>query len=499
MSTGKKLWKIVVAALLLVPLFAGALGANAAEAGTADVTLHKRVFKDNLPEGLPKVNTGQLDPDFGGEALPGAEFTVYDVTTKYHAAIVGSTQQVAMDSVIADYNATPGAFTALRPAVETSDPAGLAFFANLPLQSGGKDAAYLFVETKTPTNPTITQKAAPFILAMPIFTSLGEDGELNTDIHVYPKNVKADNEKEMTNAGIFDKITIGGVEHPNVQIGDTLSYKLTVQVPADINKATTFVIKDTPDAGMVVADPANIVVTGAGLAAGDYTPTVAPDRKSLEISVDPQKATPGGTITITYDMVLTSDAPVDTSIENHASIEIDGQTTTTITPPPGVITNGKQFIKKDAHTGNPLEGAVFKVYREIPGEDGPDKEWAQFNLVGDTYVFADWGTEAAATPVESADDGMIRLKGMIEGGYYMEEISTPDGYVLLSEPYEFQITNGESLAGEDLEYLLPIDNVPKGLLPSTGGSGIYAFLIIGAMMMGGAYIWFKRSKEQAEV
>lgn len=94
---------------------------------------------------------------------------------------------------------------------------------------------------------------------------------------------------------------------------------------------------------------------------------------------------------------------------------------------------------------------------------------------------------------------MIRLKGMIEGGYYMEEISTPDGYVLLSEPYEFQITNGESLAGEDLEYLLPIDNVPKGLLPSTGGSGIYAFLIIGAMMMGGAYIWFKRSKEQAEV
>ena len=29
MSTGRKLWKIIVAALLLVPLFAGALGANA--------------------------------------------------------------------------------------------------------------------------------------------------------------------------------------------------------------------------------------------------------------------------------------------------------------------------------------------------------------------------------------------------------------------------------------------------------------------------------------
>ncbi|MCT0454124.1 LPXTG cell wall anchor domain-containing protein, partial [Lactococcus cremoris] len=39
----------------------------------------------------------------------------------------------------------------------------------------------------------------------------------------------------------------------------------------------------------------------------------------------------------------------------------------------------------------------------------------------------------------------------------------------------------------------------KGLLPSTGGAGIYAFIIIGAAMMIGAYIWFKKSRQQAEV
>lgn len=498
MNTVKKLWKIIVAALLLVPLFAGALGANADEPApttaptTANVTLHKRVFTDGLPEGLPKENTGLIDEDFGGEALEGAEFTVYDVTERYHTAIVGSTQAAAMADVIAAYNSNPASFTALRPAIPTSDT-GEALFANLPLKSGGKDAAYLFVETKTPASPTITEKAAPFILAMPIYTAKGSAGNLNTDIHVYPKNITKENKKEMTNANIYPKIEINGVKHPNVQIGDKLSYQLTIQVPSDIAKLTSFVVKDTPGTGMVVNNPANVVVTG--LASG-YTITAVPGATSLQVALDPTntdvKNAAGTTITITYDMVLTKDAPVDTSIQNKAEIIINGDTTTTITPPPGVITNGKQFIKKDDHTGKALANAKFKVYRNN-GEGATD--WAQFVKEGDTYVFSAWGTEALATEVTSGTDGMIRLKGMIEGAYHLKETATPEGYVLRTDSVPFQVSNGQS----GPTHLDTVTNVPKGLLPSTGGSGIYAFIIIGAMMMAGAYIWFKRSKEQAEV
>lgn len=494
MSTGKKIWKILIAALLLVPLFAGALGANADEPAptTANVTLHKRVFQDGLPTGLPKENTGLLDENFGGDPLIGAEFTVYDVTTEYHAALVGSTQDAAMTAVITAYNNNPAAFTA-KQTVSTIAPDGTALFSALPLKSGGKDAAYLFVETKTPASPTITQKALPFILAMPIYTAKGSAGVLNTNIHVYPKNITKENKKEMTNASSFTEIEINGVKHPNVQIGDKLSYKLTIQVPADIAKLTSFVVKDTPGTGMVVNNPANVVVTG--LTSG-YTITAVPGATSLEVSLDPTnaavQAAAGTTITITYDMVLTKDAPVDTSINNNATIIINGDTTTTITPPPGVITNGKQFIKKDDHTGKALANAKFKVYRN----DGTGAtDWARFTLEGDTYVFSTWGTQAAATEVTSGTDGMIRLKGMVVGSYHLKETETPEGYVLRTDSVPFQVKNGES----GPTHLDTVTNVPKGLLPSTGGSGIYAFLIIGTMMMAGAYIWFKRSKEQAEV
>ena len=42
---------------------------------------------------------------------------------------------------------------------------------------------------------------------MPIYTAMGSAGQLNTDIHVYPKNVSAENIKEMTNEKYIMKET----------------------------------------------------------------------------------------------------------------------------------------------------------------------------------------------------------------------------------------------------------------------------------------------------
>lgn len=500
MRTGRKLWKIMIATLLLVPLFAGGISAFADTTPpptTTDVTVHKRVFEDEMPK--VKVNTGLEDATFGGTPLAGAGFTVYDVTAAYHAAIVGKTQAEAIDAVLALHNATPPTVFPVAKAEQlTVDPGGKTTFTGLPLISSGKDAAYLFVETTTPDSPTIIEKAAPFILAMPIYTAMGSAGQLNTDIHVYPKNVSAKNIKEMTNVDVFGSVTINGKEYPNVQIGDVLSYKLTIQVPTNIGTRTSFVIKDTPGAGMAVADPENLVVTGL-TSPTDYTVTISPTRNELTINLVPGsanvKALAGDALVITYDMVLTEDAVPDTIIENNASIIINGTTTTKMTPPPGVVTGGKQFIKKDGQTDKALENAKFKAYRET--EEG--MKWATFtvNALG-VNAFAGWVTdEADATEVTSAADGVIKITGLTQGTYFLKETVTPDGYVLLDEPQEFTVVYGGY--GETEQLRQTILNVPKGLLPATGGTGIYAFLAIGSMIMLGAYIWFKRSKEQAEV
>ena len=150
---------------------------------------------------------------------------------------------------------------------------------------------------------------------MPIYTAMGSAGQLNTDIHVYPKNVSAENIKEMTNVDVFGSVTINGKEYPNVQIGDVLSYKLTIQIPTNIGTRTSFVIKDTPRAGMAVAIPENLVVTGL-TSPTDYTVTISPTRNELTINLVPGsanvKALAGDALVITYNMVLTEDAVPDT-------------------------------------------------------------------------------------------------------------------------------------------------------------------------------------------
>ena len=96
----------------------------------------------------------------------------------------------------------------------------------------------------------------------------------------------------------------------------------------------------------------------------------------------------------------------------------------------------------------------------------------------------------------SDDNGSIRVIGFVNGDYVLNETKAPSAnYVLLKDgTITFTVEHGKYGTSN-----LDVNNTPKGLLPSTGGAGIYAFIIIGAAMMIGAYIWFKKSRQQAEV
>lgn len=187
-----KLSKILVSLtllLLLVPLVLlnqKEVIADESRLNEVSVVIHKRVFEDKLPNPLMQ-NTGQEMPDFWGQPLDGAGFTVFDVTDLYHAALIKSNQEAAMNKVIASYQAKPTDFKALSKEQFTGNPNGTTTFIGLPTVSGGKDAAYLFIETTIPkpTDKAIVQKSAPILLALPIQTK----GISDTVIHVYPKNI----------------------------------------------------------------------------------------------------------------------------------------------------------------------------------------------------------------------------------------------------------------------------------------------------------------------
>lgn len=136
----------------------------------------------------------------------------------------------------------------------------------------------------------------------------------------------------------------------------------------------------------------------------------------------------------------------------------------------------------------------------------------KLNANGDKVAYAtqasdgsyNWAATAdGATTYTSDSKGAISLKGLeystkLSGGqrYALVETKAPEGYALLTAPFkDFTVTKGSF----DATSLTTIKNIKKGILPSTGGSGIYLFLIIGALMMGAAYLWNKRNKKEQNI
>lgn len=486
---------LAVLAIIIVPI-KSVFAADDIDAKTVNVTLNKRIWDEGkTPSAI--LNTGET-MDFGGNPLNGAEFTVYDVTAKYYELIKNSDQKTAIAAIQKDAEPVAPAYATQVDAQVTAG-AGQASFANLAIKNDANQyKVYLFVETKTPNDITVTKRSVPIVLAMPIYkldANQKPTDTLNTDIQLYPKNETAKDVKAFSNVGDFSNVTINGQDFANVTTGDTLNYKLTVNIPANIgdaNAVQSFKIHDKPSAGLALVN--NTVTVGALTAGNDYTITYADGgfTVALNLQSDNVKALAGKKLQLTYDMTLTAEVNPDQLQSNKASVEINNTPEQEITPPKPVGTGGYQFVKKDAQTGKALKGAEFVVANE------DQTKFAVFttNSKGE-YVFSKWVTSKDdATKVVSNEAGSIKVIGLINGTYVLNETKTPtEDYVILKDgTIKFTVEHGKYA-----ESMLDVENTPKGLLPSTGGSGIYAFLIFGASMMIGAYIWFKKSRQEAEV
>lgn len=150
------------------------------------IILHKRLFIDEKP-GLEVLNTGEV-LEFGGEPFQGVEFTVYDVTQAYDELL---NQKKTAEEAAQTIAENVDVYTNLKVTKGITDGQG-EIHLNLAKKIGQKDAVYLFLETGWPKEKRVKQKAAPIVLALPIY-QLNTDGtfsnELLKQIHLYPKNI----------------------------------------------------------------------------------------------------------------------------------------------------------------------------------------------------------------------------------------------------------------------------------------------------------------------
>lgn len=515
---------------LLATLFAGIFSnllaptVHAAE-GDATITLHK--VKDYAGDTI--TNTGNVLDLPGLEFLDGITYNVYDVTAAYHAKyneVYTSTTAQAADNVARDHvqgiaghaPTVPGATLA---GTQTTAGGGDATF-TLPKKSGGKDAVYVFVE-QPKTGITAAEKN--LVLSFPVYQLNGDgtytDTELST-IHLYPKN------KTETITPVKDITTPNpdSAQRNNYNVGQEIGFKLSTVIPANIGikeddgvtpHYNTFGLIDTHDTTLTFNPTGTheLKVANTDIVlekSTDYTivvnePVVEGKEtfkvKLTQAGINKLAEQGGETLEFTYTMKLNASAKIDKANVNKVTVEYgrkEGTFDDVVTTPGNekeVYTGGYRFIKTDVSTDKPLAGAEF-VVRDADPKVATAPKYLKIDELTEEISWVD--TYEEAKQFTTGDDGIVDIKGLTYGTYYLEETKAPTDYVKLSAPIKFTVefnsyTLHTTTDTEVKEH--EVANTPKGFLPSTGGAGIILFVALGAAMIGLAGVYFTSRRKVA--
>ncbi len=491
--------------------------------GDATVTIHKLQGKPG-----PIVNTGSVLSGYtASDFLDGITYNVYDVTAAYHTKyneVYTSTNAQAADDAARDHvqgiaGLAPTVPGATLVGTETTAGGGAATF-TLPKKSDGKDAVYVFVEQP---KTGITKAENNLVLSFPVYELDSEgfytDTEL-TNIHLYPKNTTETIKpvKEITTPNSDGAVP---VEHNNYNVGQAIGFKLSTLIPANIGikevdgvtpHYNTFGLIDTHDTTLTfdsagthelkVAGTTTVLTEGES---ADYTivvgePAPAAGKATFKVKLTQaginKLAEQGGkTLEFTYTMKLNDTAVMDTKNVNQVTVEYGRKTDTfdDVVTAPGdekeVYTGGYRFIKTDVSTNKPLANAEFVV------RDANADTAKYLKIEADTKEISWVDTYDAATTFTTGADGIVDIKGLTYGTYYLEETIAPTDYVKLSERIAFTVAFESYTTTTTTPH--NVANTPKGFLPSTGGAGIILFVALGAAMVGLAGVYFTSRRKDA--
>lgn len=243
-------------------------------------------------------------------------------------------------------------------------------------------------------------------------------------------------------------------------VGDTVPYKITIEVPQNIDKLSTFTVTDTPTG---LTDNVNSIEVKDGttdLTSGtDYT--VAPEgtdgfKIAFKLDSATVKACAGHTVTITYNAVVKDSAVVGgNGNSNNAKLtytnkinsdNTPGTTTNTIEDSAVMYSFGIK-VKKTTEDGNtPLPGVVFDLYREAKtGETsaitGDDAKKAGLDSTKSWILVKSGLTTNASGIIDTSDSTNTTnyTHGLANGDYYLVETKTVKGYNLLTKPVEVKL------------------------------------------------------------
>ena len=264
---------------------------------------------------------------------------------------------------------------------------------------------------------------------------------------------------------------VDGADTSDAQIGDTVTYTVEIDVPANTESLT---LNDTLSNGLTLNGSSfAIAVDENDPEPFDVAPTSNEDgTTSFSVNLTSYLTGDNCTITVTYEATINANAIHSNPATNSATVSYGNNSTSTATT---TETNTHTLtIKKTDADGKKLNGAEFQL---------KDVEGNLVFVVGnatDGYRVATSSTESGATTTIVVD-GSVTIDGLDAETYTLTETKAPAGYNLLTESKTVTV-NADNTAS------ITVENKAGSTLPTTGGMGTTIIYIVGAVLVIGAGI-----------
>ena len=267
-------------------------------------------------------------------------------------------------------------------------------------------------------------------------------------------NHRPDMKKEVYNG-------TGWTQNAPYGVGDTVPYKITIEVPQNIDKLSTFTVTDTPtglkdNVGSIkIKDGTTALTSGT-----DYT-VAAEGTDGFKIDFiltsNTVKACAGRTVTITYDAVVKDTAAVGgKGNSNNAKLTYTNKinthdspaapSTNTIEDSAVMYSFGIKVVKTAENGTTALPGVVFDLYREAKTGETPIVNAETLKKAGlditKKWILVKSGLTTNANGIIDTSDSNNATNythGLANGDYYLVETKTVDGYNLLTKPVEVKL------------------------------------------------------------
>lgn len=272
--------------------------------------------------------------------------------------------------------------------------------------------------------------------------------------------------------------TVDGATISDAQIGDTVTFTVTISVPANTER---LVLNDTLSNGLTLNNSSfKISISGGEAQALTVTNIQTTENGPTSFSVNLTEylddvSNENRTIVVTYTATINANAIHTNPATNSATVSYgnnstsEADTTTTSTHMLTIVKeddndnrlNGAEFQLKDADdnlvyvVGNPTDGYRVATLAEIQ----------------------DTQTSGATTTI--VVNGSVTIDGLDAETYTLTETKAPAGYNLLTTPQTINVTDDDAA-------LITVENVAGSTLPTTGGMGTTILYIAGAALVLGA-------------